>query len=110
MVNVIAVPQGLEEPVGEAQHHDVLDRLFSEVVVDPIDLLLREPAVNILVEHLRARDIGAKGLLDDHAPPAVTVLAREPALAQMLDRRRKTARWNGEIEQGVSIGSASLLL
>ena len=38
MVDVVAVPQRLEDAVGEAQHHDVLDRLLAEEMVHPIDL------------------------------------------------------------------------
>ena len=30
MVDVVAIPYGLEDPVGEAQDHDVLDRLLTQ--------------------------------------------------------------------------------
>jgi hypothetical protein len=38
--DVVAVPDRLENRVGEPQHQDVLNRLLAEVVVDPEDLLL----------------------------------------------------------------------
>ena len=41
VVDVVAVPQRLEDAVGKAQHHDVLDRLLAEEMVHPIDLRLR---------------------------------------------------------------------
>ena len=40
VVDVIAVPQRLEDAVGEPEHHDVLDRLLAEIMVDAIDLAL----------------------------------------------------------------------
>ena len=42
VVDVAAVPDRLEDAVGEAEHHDVLHRLLAEVVVDAVDLLLAE--------------------------------------------------------------------
>jgi hypothetical protein len=42
MVDVVASPYGLEDPVGEAQDHDVLDRLLTQEVVHPIDLRFRQ--------------------------------------------------------------------
>ena len=41
VVDVAAVPDRLEDGVGEAQGQDVLDRLLPQVVVDPVDLRLR---------------------------------------------------------------------
>ena len=38
VVDVIAVPDRLEDRVGEAEDHDVLDGLFAQVVVDAVDL------------------------------------------------------------------------
>src|SRR5436309_259171 len=34
MVNVIAIPQRLEDAIAEAKHHDVLHRLLAEIMVD----------------------------------------------------------------------------
>ena len=42
MVDVLAVPQRLEDPVGEPEHEQVLNGLLAEVVVDAIDLLFDE--------------------------------------------------------------------
>src|SRR5215467_13651149 len=38
VVDMVAVPQRLEDAVGETQHQDVLDRFLAEKVIDPIDL------------------------------------------------------------------------
>ena len=42
VVDVVAVPDRLEDRVGEPQHEDVLDRFLAEIVVDAVDLLLVE--------------------------------------------------------------------
>ena len=42
VVDVLLVPQRLEDAVGEAQHQQVLHRLLAEVVIDAIGLALGE--------------------------------------------------------------------
>ena len=42
VVDVVAVPDRLEDRVGEPQHEQVLHRFFAEVVVDAVDLPLAE--------------------------------------------------------------------
>ena len=53
VVDVVAVPDRLEEAVGEAQGEDVVRRLLAEEVVDAEDLLLAEDFVDHLVQALR---------------------------------------------------------
>ena len=47
VINVAAVPDGLEDGVIEAEHENVLHCLFAEVVVNPIDLVLRQHCLNL---------------------------------------------------------------
>ncbi len=42
VIDVVAVPDRLEQGVGEPQRHQVLDGLLAEVVIDPEDLRLVE--------------------------------------------------------------------
>ena len=53
MVDVIAVPDRLEQSIGEPQNEDVLDRLLSEIVVDAIELVFVEDSEQIILS-LRA--------------------------------------------------------
>ena len=41
-LDVVTIPEGLEDPVGEAERHDVLHRLLAEEVVDTVELMLVE--------------------------------------------------------------------
>ena len=64
--DVMAIPGASEQPVGESQHVDVLGRLFSEEVVDAIDLLLFEHGVGGRVQALKGLHRRAERLLVDH--------------------------------------------
>jgi hypothetical protein len=50
VIHVVAVPQGLEDGVGEAEGEDVLHGLLAQVVVDPVHLGLVEYSVDGPVE------------------------------------------------------------
>ena len=65
VVDVVAVPDRLEQPVREPERQDVLRRLLAEEVVDPEDLLLVEHLVQRGVERPRRRQVGAEGLFHD---------------------------------------------
>ena len=54
VVDVVAVPDRLEDRVGEPQHEQVLHRFLAEVVIDAVHLPLAEHGVDGLVE-LRGR-------------------------------------------------------
>src|SRR5215831_8541847 len=71
VVHVIAVPEGLKDSVAEAQDEQVLDRVFSEVVVDAIDLFFVENVENNLIESFCGSEIASKGLLDYDARPGI---------------------------------------
>ena len=66
---MVAVPQRLEDAVGEAQHQDVLDRFFAEEVIDPIDLVFGQHLEDLRVEGLGRCKVVPERLLDDHPPP-----------------------------------------
>ena len=44
VVDVVAVPNGLEDAVGKAEHEDVLHRLLAQVVIDAEHLVFLEIA------------------------------------------------------------------
>ena len=67
VVDVIARPQGLEYGVGKTQRQDVLDGLFTEVVVDPVNLVLVEDVVQGGVELAGSGQVAAERLFDHEA-------------------------------------------
>jgi hypothetical protein len=69
VVDVDAVPDGLEQSVGEPEGQDVERRLLAQEVVDPEDLLLGEGLVQRGVELLGAGHVHAERLLHDDPRP-----------------------------------------
>ena len=71
VVDVVAVPDRLEHPVGEAQRQQVLHRLAAEVVVDPVDVALaRRPSAG----RRSARRAEARSV-----PKGFSVITRAPS-------------------------------
>jgi hypothetical protein len=108
VVDVLPVPDRVEEAVGEAEGEDVLDRLFPEVVVDPVDLALREHRRHLGDQFLGAAEIMADRLLDHQPVPALGRLlvvglslqhagGRKPA-----DDRREEVRRGRQVKEAVA--------
>ena len=102
VVDELPVPDRLEDAVREPQRQHVLHRLLAEVVVDPEDLVLPEPAVQQLVELARRREVVAERLLDDQPHPALL----RPPLADLGHRGRERLRRHGEVVEAVAAGAA----
>ena len=96
VVDVVAIPDRLEDRVGEPQHEQVLNRFFAEVVIDAVDLLFAEDGVDDLVELAGRREIGAERLFDDHAALAAVFIGQAGA-AQLLDGGAVELRGGGEV-------------
>ncbi len=67
VVDMRAVPQRLQQRVGEAQRHQVLHRLLAEIMVDAEDVLFQEHRAQRVVDRRRALPVVADRLLDDDA-------------------------------------------
>ena len=74
VVDVIAIPQRLDDVVGKTEDHDVLHSLFAEIVVDAVDLFFGQDLLQFLIELLRGFEIVSKGLFDNHARPVPNFL------------------------------------
>ena len=71
--DVIAVPDRLEDRVGKAQNHDVLDGFLAQVMVDAKDLVLLTAGLHHAIEGLGTAVVASEGFLDHH-PAAFGVL------------------------------------
>src|ERR1700690_4355649 len=67
MIDEIAIPDGFEQAVGEAERQYVLRRLLAEKMIDAEYLLLREYLVQAVVQCDGSLEIGAEWLLHDDA-------------------------------------------
>src|SRR5215472_2408584 len=75
VVDVIAVPDRLDNRVGEAKGEDVLHGLLTEVVNDPIDLIFFKHLMDNRVQLPRGVEVASKWLLDDHTRPSAGIAA-----------------------------------
>ena len=111
VVDVVAVPDVLEDAVGEAEDEDVLDGLFAEVVVDAEDLVFVEDLVDFVVEGAGGFEVVAEGLLDDGADPGfaavggcLSVGLGHAVLAEVVDDVGEVLGRGGEVEEAVAAG------
>ena len=73
VVDVIAVPDRLEHRVAKAEHHDVLNRFFAEIMVDAINRIFGKDMRHDVVQFLGALQIMAKRFLQNDSRPALAV-------------------------------------
>ena len=104
MIDVLVVPNRLEDAVGEPDDHEILNGFLPQIVIDAEDLRFVEHASRHTVDGLRGGQIAADRFLDDDAgiggmqPPASSPIP----LAQ-APRTRKQTNWeDAQIENPVA--------
>ncbi len=108
MIDAVAIPDRFEQPIGEAQRHDALDRVFSQKMIDAENLVLAQCAQDVSVERTRRIQAVAERLFNHHAPPIamlavlVLVLIGQPGIGQMLHHRAEETPGDGEIEDDIA--------
>ncbi len=101
-LDIVPIPQGFEQGVGEAEHQQVLDRLLAEEVIDAKDRRLVVVPVQDLVELAGAREVAPERLLD-HDPTAVVHPLTGQAGGHLIEQERR----NGQIGHGATaVGNA----
>ena len=96
VVDVVAVPDRLEERIRKAEEEQVLHRLLAEVVIDAIDGLFVETAMQRFVQFDRRGQVAAERLLDDDAGAIGAA-----GIAELIGRRREQARRQRQVMQRV---------
>jgi len=86
VVDVVAVPERFEDAITEAKDEKILDCVFTEIVIDTVDLALFENTLHFLVQLFGGGKVAAKWLFDDDAHPGVFIRGPgKPGLAKLLD-------------------------
>src|SRR5262249_61621797 len=96
VVDVTAIPQRLEDAVGEAQYQNVLDGFFAEEMIDAVDLVLGQYFEDLGVESLRRGKVVAEGFFNDHPPPGTVRLPGESCATELLDHRAEEPVGNSQ--------------
>ncbi len=90
VVDVIAIKERFEDGVAEAEQQDVLHRLFAEIVIDPVDLLLGEIATQVAGQCLGGRQVVAVRLFENDTQGTIRVGRRNHSrLTHRFDSRHK---------------------
>ena len=114
VIDPVAIPDRLEQSVGETERHDALDRVLSQKMIDPKDLVLVQRAQDASVQFARRVQAVAERLLDHHAAPEpglpvlVLALIGELRLAELFDRGAKEPIGDREVEDGVALRAMGL--
>ena len=67
MIDMGGIPHRLEQGIGKAQGHEVLHRLFAEIMIDAIDVLFEENPADRIIDGARRAQILAQRLFDHDA-------------------------------------------
>ena len=94
VIDVLRIPQRLEQDIGEPYRHQVLDGFLAQVMVDAIDLLFPEMAGQRGVQRARGFQIAAKGLFNHDA----AVLVRDAMAGKAAGDITKQRRRDREVE------------
>src|SRR5271166_4796284 len=78
-------------------------------MIDPIDLLLRENGLDVVVECLGRVEIVPKRFLDDDPPPVSVLLLGKTGLAKLLHDLTEKLRGRCHVEQVILVGAELLV-
>ena len=109
MIDVLAIPQRLEQAVGKAQRHDVLHRFLAEEMVHPVDLVLLQRLQDLGIERLGRGQIMAERLLDHDPAPLPVFFRHQPRRPQARDDHAEEAIRDREIEKVVACRAGRLV-
>ncbi len=73
VIDVAPVPDRLKDGIGETENHDILHRLFAEIMIDSVDLFFIEYFMHSAVQFPRRLEVGTEGLFDDHSGTRLTI-------------------------------------
>ena len=104
VIDVAAVPDGLENSVGETERHDVLDGLFTQIMIDAIDLLLVGELEQFLIEGFGRFQVVTERLFDHHPTPVVVVLLHQAGGRELFNNRTEEARSRRHVKEHVLMG------
>ena len=104
MIDMIAIPDRLEHAIGEAQHQDVLNRFFAEVMIDPIDLVLIDDFQQFGIQGLCRSKVGPERFFNHQPPPPAAILLQQTGAAEFAADRQKRIRRRRQIEQPIAAG------
>ncbi len=105
MVHVAPVPDRFNDSVGEAEGQNILDGLFAEIMIDPVDLLFFQDLAELVIQVDGRGEIVAEWLFDHDAAPMPVFLLRQTRGAEVVYDNREKRRRGGEIKEHIARGA-----
>src|SRR5438445_8526453 len=103
MVDVAAVPDGLENSISKAESQNILDGLLTQVVIDSIDLLLFGEFQQLLVQRFRRLQIAPEWFFDDNPAPVMILFPHQSSFRQILYDGTKVVWRSRQVEEIVAV-------
>src|SRR5229473_4482139 len=103
VVDISPVPNRFENSVSETKSQDILNRLLSEIVIDPVNLLLFSNVQELFIQSSCRLQIVTKWLLNDYSPPVLIVLRQQPHFAQALYDGAKKFRCGRQVKKVITM-------
>src|SRR5258708_37371887 len=85
VIDIATVPDGLEDSVGKAERHDVLNRFFAQIMIDAVNLFFVGDFEQLLIKDLGRLKVVTEGIFDDHSAPMVVVLLHQSIGGEFLN-------------------------
>src|SRR5579885_3482978 len=104
VIYVPAIPERFKYPIAETKSEDILNSLFTEVVINAIDIRFTKNLVELIAQLARARQVVPERFLDDQAPPPASLPQSRPAQSQSGGRVLTGLR--GQVKQHVAASVA----
>ena len=105
MVDVLAIPDRLEDPVGKPEDQNILHRLFPEIVIDPVDLPFLQDPLELVVQRPRRFQVMSERFFDDDATPCALTFDRQTILSQMRHDLSEQTGDGGHVKNIVALGT-----
>ena len=98
VVDMLTIPERLENTVRKSHQHDVLNGFFAEEVVHPINLSLGHTLAQLAVERFGGLQIVAERLLHHDTTPTVRAFRDQACSAELVDDPRKKPSCDRKVE------------
>src|SRR4029077_14442924 len=85
VIDVVAIPDRLQDAVGKTERQNVLNRFLAQVVIDPVNLFLLKKLLDVRIQGTGRLEVASEGFLDDHTAPLAVVLGGQPDTAQLMN-------------------------
>ena len=94
---------GSKIPLAKRKRQNILHRLFAQVMIDAVDLLLRSNFQELLVQRLGGIQIVTERFLDNHSSPMAILFRHQADFRKPLDDVAEVVGRSSQVEEAVIV-------